>query len=132
MTVKACGTLAVTVASALALFALSGCGSSGDTGPSLQDIPRYPNATERESMAQSMGPLSASLVQLTTTDTHDKVLDFYTKALKDYDTETVSYALEDGRQTAISIAHSEGKITVAIQEFIREGAVAITHMRVGS
>ncbi len=107
------------------------CGS-GDSRPSLAEIPRYPNAVERESMAQSMGPIGGQLVQFTTRDSHDAVLEFYTDALKTYDTKTMSHAVEGGRQTAISIPQRRGNITVAIQEFVKEGAVNITLMRVGT
>ncbi len=110
---------------------VAGCGS-GDSRPSLAEIPRYPNAVERESMAQSMGPIGGQLVQYTTRDSHDAVLKFYADALKDYDTKTMSHAVEGGRQTAISIAQRRGNITVAIQEFVKEGAVNITLMRVGT
>ncbi len=118
----------------LLLVFLAGCGSSSDEGLRLKDIPHYPNSTQQESMAQSnpWGGLSASLVQLTTTDTHDDVMSFYTAALSQYETEVVTHDTGDGRQTAISIPQKNGTITVAIQEFQRHGPVNITLMRVGS
>ncbi len=123
-------TLSLITMAFLVAFAVS-CGS-GDARPSLAEIPRYPNAVERESMAQSMGPIGGQLVQFTTRDSHDAVLSFYTDALKAYETKTMSHALEGGRQTAISISQRRGNITVAIQEFKKEGAVNITLMQVGT
>ena len=77
----------------LLLILLAGCGSSSDTGPRLVDIPHYPNSTQRDMMAQSSpgGALSAALVQLTTSDTHDDVISFYTAALSQYETEIVTH-----------------------------------------
>jgi hypothetical protein len=109
------------------------CGGSGGEGPSLGDLPRYPNATEGESMSQSSpgGFLSGSLVQFTTTDSFDQVVDFYTDALSQYDPEFMSHTSELGRQTAISIPQKNGMVSVAIQEFTEEGTVNITLMAVG-
>lgn len=127
------GTLAMAVALALLIHGATGCGSSSGDGPSLQDIPRYPNATEGESMAHSSpgGFMSGNLAQFTTTDSFDEVLEFYTEALGKYDPELMSHTSELGRQTAISIPREGGMTTVAIQEFTAEGTVNITLMAVG-
>ena len=109
------------------------CGNSGGNGLSLQDIPRYPNAIEGESMEQSgpFGMMGGKLVQFTTTDPFDEVVDFYSDALYKYDTEFMSHTSDLGRQTAISIPQKSGMISVAIQEFTGEGKVNITFMAVG-
>ena len=110
------------------------CGNSGDAGPSMQDIPLYPNAYDGESMEGS-GPggfLGGKLEQFTTTDPFEDVVDFYTDALTQYSPEFVSNASDLGRQTAISIPQKNGMISIAIQEFIEEGTVNITFMSVGS
>jgi hypothetical protein len=128
------GTLAMAAALALLIHGATGCGSSSGDGPSLQDIPRYPNATEGESMAHSSpgGFVSGNLAQFTTTDSFDEVVGFYTDALGMYDPEFMSHTSELGRQTAISIPRDGGMTTVAIQEFTAEGTVNITLMAVGS
>jgi hypothetical protein len=110
-----------------------GCGSSGGDGPSLQDIPRYPNAIEGESMGGSSagGMVSGNLAQFTTTDSFDQVLEFYTDALSGYDPQLLSHRSELGRQTAFSIQQNSGMTTVVIQEFTEEGTVNITLMAVG-
>ena len=46
MNVRKAGRIAMVVAFALLVGISAGCGSSGGDAPSLQDIPRYPNATE--------------------------------------------------------------------------------------
>ena len=133
MGMRTCGTLAMAVAVAL-LINVTGCGSSDVDGLSLQDIPRYPNATAGESMEQSSfgGIVDGNLAQFTTTDTYDDVVDFYTQALTDYGAEVISNKSELGRQTAISIPQENGMTSVAIQEFTEEGKVNITLMEVGS
>jgi len=122
---------AILTCTLILLFA-GGCGRS-DSGPALSDLPSYPGATQTESMEQSgmLGILGGELVQLTTGDSYDEVLDFYTTELAGRDTEVIEHTTELGRQTAISITRDEGVITVAIQEFTDEDAVNITHMRVG-
>ena len=127
------GTLAMMIAFVLLISIPTGCGSSGGGGPSLQDIPRYPNAIEGESMEQSgpFGMMGGKLVQFTTTDPFDEVVDFYSDALYKYDTEFMSHTSDLGRQTAISIPQKSGMISVAIQEFTEEGKVNITFMAVG-
>ncbi len=127
------GALAMTIVAVLMIHVATGCGSSGGEGPSLQDIPRYPNATAGESMAHSSpgGFMSGSLEQYTTTDSFDDVLEFYQEALGEHDPEYMSHTSELGRQTAISIRREGGMTTVAIQEFTAEGTVNITFMAVG-
>jgi hypothetical protein len=127
-------TLAMAAAYALLISIPTGCGSSSDDGTSLQILPRYPNATEGESMAQSSlgGIVRGNLAQFTTTDSFDEVLEFYTDALRAYDPESMSHTSELGRQTAISISQKNGMISVVIQEFTEEGEVNITFMAVGS
>jgi hypothetical protein len=109
------------------------CGCSSGIETALQDIPRYPGATEGESMANSLpgGFLGGASEQFTTTDPFEEVVDFYTDALIQYDTEFMNHESELGRQTAISIPQKKGVITVAIQEFTDEGTVNITFMAVG-
>jgi hypothetical protein len=134
MNIRILGTLALVVTLALLINIPMGCGNSGDHGPSLQNIPRYPLATEGESMAGSSpgGLVGGQLEQFTTTDSFEKVVDFYTDALNKYDPEFMSHTSELGRQTAISIPQKNGMISVAIQEFTREGKVNITLMAAGS
>jgi hypothetical protein len=122
------------VALILLMSILTGCGRSSGDGPSLQDIPLYPNATKSESMAQSSpgGIVSGSLVQFTTTDPFEEVVDFYTDVLNKYNSEFISHKSDLGRQTAISIPKKNGMISVAIQEFTAEENVNITFMAVGS
>jgi hypothetical protein len=121
-------TLTTTVA--ICVLLLGGCKKSG---LSLDDLPRYPNAVEKESMEQSspFGIVSGRLVQFTTSDTHDQVLSFYKTALEKYNPEIISHELPDGRQTAIDITERHGVVTVAIQEYPKEGKVVLTFMRVG-
>jgi hypothetical protein len=121
------------LALSLLVHVCMGCGSSGGEGPSLQDIPRYPNATPGESMAGSSpgGMVSGNLAQFRTTDSFDQVLDFYTEALREYDPQLLSNRSELGRQSAFSIRQKSGMTTVVIQEFVEEGSVNITLMAVG-
>ena len=134
MDIKIRGTLAMAVAFALFMCIFTGCGNSSGDGLSLQDIPRYPNATETESMEHSSpgGLVGGKLTQFTTTDSFDEVVEFYADALNKYDPEFTSHKSELGRQTAIPIPQKNGMISVAIQEFTEEGNVNITLMAVGS
>ena len=117
----------------LMIHSSTGCGSAGGEGPSLRDIPLYPNAIEGESMGGSSpgGVVSGNLAQYTTSDSFDQVLDFYTDALSEYDPQLLSHASELGRQAAFSIRQKNGTLTVVIQEFTEEGSVNITLMAVG-
>ena len=129
MNIRIRGLLAVVSAFIL----LAGCGSSGDDGPTLQDLPLYPNAVEGESMEQSSpgGFVGGKMTQFMTTDTFDEVLDFYKNELDHHNPEYLSHTSELGRQTAISISQKTGMISVSIQEFTEEGTVNITFMAVG-
>lgn len=125
-------TLAIVFAFTLLINITTGCGSSGG-GPSLEDIPLYPYASEGESMAQS-GPggfMGGKIAQFTTSDPFDEVMDFYTNALNKYNPQFMSHTSELGRQTAISIPKKNGMISVAIQELAEEEIVNITFMAVG-
>jgi hypothetical protein len=134
MNTRVPATLAIVVVSVLLIGLATGCGSGSDIKSALQEIPLYPNAIEGESTEQSLpgGFLGGSVTQFTTTDAFDEVLEFYTDALYQYDTEFMEHESELGRQTAISIPQKKGMITVAIQEFTEEGTVNITFMAVGS
>jgi len=67
-----------------------------------------------------------------TSDSYDKVFTFYQEQLASYNPEVKTYALEDGRQSAITIVENDkGSVTVVIQEFKKEEMVAITFMRAG-
>ncbi len=134
MGIRTYGKLSTVVAFALLLSILIGCGSASNAGPSLQNIPRYPNATQGESMQQSSlgGIVGGKLEQFTTTDSFDEVVDFYTEALHEHNPELLSHKSALGRQTAISVPQEKGIISVAIQEFTAEGTVNITFMAVGS
>ena len=133
MFVRTGGKMAKALALAVLLGTSASCGGSGGDGPSLQDIPRYPNTVEGESMGQSRpgGMLSGSLSQFTTTDSFDQVAAFYTDALSQFEPERMSHQSELGRQTALSMQRGNGMIPVVIQEFTDEGTVNITFMAVG-
>lgn len=120
--------LAITVA--LSVFVIAGCAKSGVDEQLVQDIPRYPNAQETESMGQSFlgGMMSANLAQYTTTDSFDEVVGFYSKALTEFETEVSTYSTEQGRQIAIDVAREKGELTIAVQEFPQDKKVSITLM----
>ena len=134
MNFKILGRLAMMIFWALLITIPMGCGSSSGDGPSLQDIPRYPNATEGESMEQSSpgGFVRGSLAQFATTDPFEEVVDFYANALNEYDPQFISHTSELGRQTAISIPQRKGMVSIAIQELTAEEKVNIIFMAVGS
>ena len=125
-------TLARVIAFALMIGLPTGCGNSG-SGPTLEDLPLYPYATEGESMEQSApgGFMSGKLAQFTTTDSFDEVIDFYSDALNKYNPQFMDHTSDLGRQMAISIPKKSGMISVAIQEFAEEEKVNITFMAVG-
>ena len=127
-------TFAIAASFFLFICFVTGYGCSSSNVPSLDNIPRYPGATQVESMEHSSfgGFVGGSLVQFTTTDEYGRVVDFYTNALKTYNPEGLSYESELGRQTAISIPQKDGGFSIAIQEFTKEGKVNITLMQVGS
>jgi hypothetical protein len=134
MDMKTFGALALAVTYALFIIFISACGSSDEDGLALVDIPPYPKATKGKTMAKSIfgGVVGGSLEQFSTTDSYEEVVDFYTEALTDYDTEVISNKSELGRQTALSIPQKNGMVSVAIQEFTKEGKVNITLMKVES
>ena len=125
--------LSLPIVSALLLTSLLACGGSSNHGPSLSQIPRYPNATQGESMAHSGigGFMGGNLTQLTTTDSFDEVVAFYRSALKEFNPQVLSHRSELGRQLAITIPQDGGLISVVVQEFTAEGEVNITLMGVG-
>lgn len=128
--------ITITMAVILAfLIAISmACGNSEGDGPSLQNIPLYPDATEGESMEGTTpgGFIGGSLAQFTTTDSFDEVVDFYKAELNTYGPKILTQPSELGRQVAISVPKKKGMISVTIQEFNEEGTVNITFMEVGS
>lgn len=128
------GKLVLLVVLILVMSVAAGCGNSGDDGLSMKDIPRYPNATEQQSMQHSSpgGVMGGKLVQFTTTDSFDKVVAFYTDALNSYNPEFLSHTSALGRQTAISILQKNETISIAVQEFVQEERLNITFMAVGS
>ncbi len=112
-------------------FMSAGCTSSD--GPEQIIVPQYPGAVEdQEHNMKTLGMSLVKVKRLITSDSYDKVLAFYREQLKDNNPEVATYTLEDGRQTAMTIkGNRDRSITIAIQEFKKEGKVAITYMRVG-
>lgn len=125
--------LSLPILFALLLTTLMACGGSSNTGPSLSQIPRYPNATQGESMAQTGigGFMGGNLTQLSTTDSFDEVVAFYQSSLGKFNPQVLSHRSELGRQLALTIPQDGGMISVAIQESTAEGEVSITLMGVG-
>ena len=109
------------------------CGKSDEGGLNLDDLPRYPGATQVESLEQSVpgGLMGGKLEQFTTSDSYKDVLQFYAEALSEFDPESSSFESGLGQQTAISVPRENGILTVAIQAFDEEGMVGITFMSVG-
>ncbi|NNL66868.1 MAG: hypothetical protein HKP30_11535 [Myxococcales bacterium] len=105
--------------------------AAGPASAALPEVAYYPDASQRESMSQAMGPLGGNLVQLATSDDFDTVLAYYTGALAGLGAESISHTLPGGRQAALSLTRGDQRLTIAIQEFVDEGAVHITHMRLG-
>ena len=126
-------TLVLVTALVLLISMFGGCGS-GEDELSFQDIPRYPNANEGQSMSKSStgGMVGGKLMQFSTTDSFEDVVDFYTDALSKYDPQIMSHTSEIGRQTAFSVSQKKGVVSIAIQEFRAKGMVNITFMTVGS
>jgi len=117
----------------LIVILLMSCGKTDEGGLTLEDLPRYPGATQVESMEQSVpgGLMGGKLEQYTTADSYDDVLQFYVEALSEFDLETSSFESALGQQTAISLPREKGTLTVAIQAFEAEGMVSITFMSLG-
>jgi len=123
----------LSLCSLLIIFS-TGCGKSDDDEPSLEDIPHYPNASKGESMEHSAigGFVGGKLEQYTTTDSFDKVVEFYTNALSSYQSETLTNSSELGQQMVISMPQKNGIMSVAIQEFRKGEKVNITFMSVSN
>jgi hypothetical protein len=93
-------------------------------------IPEYSDAIEdQEHNAKMLGMSVAKVKRVFTNDSYDTVFAFYSEKLASYSPEVMTYDLEDGRQAAFAI--NKGKVTVVVQEFLDEGAVAITFMGSG-
>lgn len=112
-------------------FMTAGC--TKPDAPGQGEIPEYPGAKEdQEHDAKVLGMTLGNVKRVVTSDSFDEVLAFYRERLEFRNPKIVSHTLEDGRQTAITISETKtGSKTVAIQEFKKEGLVAITYMKVG-
>lgn len=103
---------------------LGGCSQSR----AFEKIIEYPGAIEdQEHNAKLLGVSFAKVKRVVTDDSHDEVLAYYNNVLESYNPEIISYALEDGRQTAVTIK-GKNAMTIAIQEFKKEQITAITFM----
>jgi hypothetical protein len=106
------------------LFSLTIAGCSQSS--TLEKIIEYPGAIEdQEHDAKLLGMSLAKVKRVVTDDSYDEVLTYYKNVLESYNPEIISYALEDGRQTAITVT----SITIGIQEFKEEAKTAITFMK---
>lgn len=96
------------------------------------NIPEYPNAVEdQEVKAEMLGMEFGGVRRVFTSDSFDTVYAFYEEHLRDYSPEVMSHVLEDGRQAAFTVKETEKIVTtVAVQEFSKEGKVAISYMHV--
>ena len=105
----------------LACF-LAGCGNSKKE-LSFQDIPNYPASTPEQHMEGPgiAGMPGGELIQLSTTDPFDTVVEFYSDELGQYQPEILSHTSGLGRQTALTIQQENKVITVTIQEHGRRG-----------
>jgi hypothetical protein len=100
---------------------LGGCSQSG----ALEKIIEYPGAIEdQEHNVKLLGVSFAKVKRVVTDDSYDEVLAYFNNVLESYNPEIISHALEDGRQTAITVT----SITIGIQEFKKEAKTAITYM----
>jgi hypothetical protein len=103
---------------------LGGCSQSN----ALEEIVEYPGAIEdQEHEAKLLGVSLAKVKRVVTEDSYDKVLEYYSDVLEPYNPDVISHDLEDGRQTAITIT-GNNSLTIAIQEFKKEGKTSITYM----
>ena len=93
-------------------------------------IPDYPNAVEdQELQAEILGMNFGNVRRLITRDSFDTVFNYYNEHLQSHNPKIISHKLDDGRQAAFTINESEkSSQTVAVQEFMKEGVVAITYM----
>lgn len=112
-------------------FIAAGCSSSDE--PSYIHVPKYPGASEdQEHDAKVLGMSLAKVKRLVTDDSYDEVLAFYQEHLAAYDPKELTHSSDDGRQTALTIeGDNDRTITVAVQEFKKDGKVGITYMRLG-
>ena len=110
----------------LSVLVLTGCSEKVEV-----NIPEYPNAVEdQEVKAEMLGMDFGSVRRVFTSDSFDTVFVFYKEHLREYDPEIMSHTLEDGRQAAFTIMESKkSNVTVAVQEFKKEGQVAISYMK---
>jgi hypothetical protein len=94
------------------------------------NIPEYPNAVEdQEVKAEFLGMDLGGVRRVITSDSFDIVFAYYKAQLRDYNPEIISHTLEDGRQAAFTVIdNDESNLTVAVQEFKKEGVVAISYM----
>lgn len=109
----------------LTALVLTGCSENV-----VINIPEYPNAVEdQEVKAEMFGMDFGGVRRVVTSDSFDTVFAFYKEPLRDYNPEIMSHNLEDGRQAAFTVIETEKtNTTVAIQEFKKEGKVAISYM----
>lgn len=108
----------------LVLLTFGGCSQSS----SLENLIEYPGAIEdQEHNAKLLGISLAKVKRVVTDDSYDDVVAYYKNILEPYSPEVISHALEDGRQTAITISGGNS-ITIAIQEFQKERKTFITYM----
>lgn len=109
------------------LLIILGCSETEEV-----QIPEYPNAVEdQELQAEILGMNFGNVRRVITRDSFDTVFSFYTEHLQSHNPEVISHKLEDGRQAAFTINKTEkSSQTVAVQEFPKEGVVAITYMNV--
>ena len=109
------------------LLIILGCSETEEV-----QIPEYPNAVEdQELQAEILGMNFGNVRRVITRDSFDTVFSFYTEHLQSYNPKVISHKLDDGRQAAFTINETEkSSQTVAVQEFLKEGVVAITFMNV--
>lgn len=110
------------------LFFLAGC--------SQVQVPEYPGAVEDQDQAHEAtfyGISFGKVRRMITEDSYDTVFSYYKNVLAVHNPEITSHTLEDGQQGAITITQGKNRsVTVAIQEFRKEGKTAITYLDTGS
>ena len=125
-----------TIVAVMSIYFLVCCiGGCGNTKKELsfQDIPNYPASTPEQNMEGPgiAGMPGGELIQLSTADPFDTVVEFYSDELRRYKPEILSHTSGLGRQTAMTIQQANKVITVTIQDHGDEDRVVITHMGVG-
>ena len=110
---------------------ISSCSDSNT--PAIKDIAIYPGAIEMESMQQHLpgGLMGGQIIQYTSDDSFEEILDFYQQGLEKHQPESIEQNSESGHQVALSIQRNQSILTVVIQEFQSEQQVTITFMEVG-